>query len=181
MNKAIFLDRDGTINEDVGPLFSPDQLHFIPGTLEALRRLQDKFLLFIVTNQSAIGNKLYRLEDFEQFDDYFRGKLKENGIQIIHTYCCPHTKEENCLCYKPNTFFLKTAARDHDIALDQSYVIGDHPHDVVMGYRAGAKTAYVLTGHGQKHQGELTVKPDLLAHDLHAVAEWILRTHPYDF
>jgi len=174
MNKAIFFDRDGTINEDVGPLFNPDQLHFIPGALEALRRLQDNFLLFIVTNQSAIGNKFFHLEDFEEFDDYFRGKLKENGITIAHTYCCPHAKEEDCLCYKPHTYFLKVAARDYDIAIDQSYVVGDHPHDVEMGYRAGAKTIYVLTGHGQKHQRELAIKPDFLAPDLPAAAEWIL-------
>jgi D-glycero-D-manno-heptose 1,7-bisphosphate phosphatase len=175
VKKAIFLDRDGTINEDVGPLFSPDQLHFIPGALEALRRLQDQFLLFIVTNQSAIGNKLFHLEDFEEFDDYFQGKLKENGITIAHTYCCPHAKEENCLCYKPHTYFLRAAARDYDIALDQSYVIGDHPQDVEMGYQAGAKTVYVLTGHGQKHQGELTIKPDLMALNLYEATNWILR------
>lgn len=175
MQKAIFLDRDGTINEDVGPLFTPDKLHFIPGALESLRRLQEHFLLFIVTNQSAIGSKLFRLEDFEEFDDYFQGRLMENGINITHTYCCPHAKEEDCLCYKPNTYFLKTAVRDYDIALDQSYVIGDHPHDVEMGHRAWARSIYVLTGHGKKHQEELVIKPDFIAHDLNEATEWILK------
>lgn len=175
MQKAIFLDRDGTINEDVGPLFTPDRLHFIPGALDALRRVQEHFLLFIVTNQSAIGNKVFRLEDFEEFDDYFQGRLRKNGIKVTHTYCCPHAKEEDCLCYKPRTYFLKIAERDYGIALDQSYVIGDHPHDVEMGYRVGAKSIYVLSGHGQKHQAELVIKPNLIAYDLNEAIEWILK------
>ncbi len=175
MNRAIFLDRDGTINEDVGPLFIPDKLRFIPGAFEALRSLQERYLLFIVTNQSAIGNKLFHLEEFQEFDKYFQGQLKENGIHITHTYCCPHAKEDGCLCYKPNTYFLQMAMREYNVALNQSYAVGDHPHDVELGCRVGAGTVYLLTGHGRKHQEELTVKPDFIADDLAAAAEWILK------
>lgn len=163
------MDRDGTINEDVGDFCSPDKLKFIPGAIEALKMLQKDFLLFIVTNQSGIGKNMFTEKEFLHFNNYFCSVLKEKGIIIRHIYYCPHTKEEGCICYKPKPYFLRQAAKDDDIDLENSYVLGDHPHDIEMAHNVGAGSVYLLTGHGAKHRQELELcfKPDFIATDIY--------------
>jgi histidinol-phosphate phosphatase family protein len=173
--RAVFLDRDGTINEDVGDFCSQDKLIFIQGAIEALRILQKRFLLFIITNQSGIGKNLFTEEEFLQFSKTYDTLLKSKGIKIKYTYYCPHTKEEDCHCRKPNTYFLKQAERDYDIDLKNSYVIGDHPHDIEMAHNVGARSVYLLTGHGKKHRRELLKEPDFVANDLYEAAVWIIK------
>lgn len=167
MHKAIFLDRDGIINEDVGDFCSLEKLIFIPRAIEALRILQKRFLLFIVTNQSGIGKKVFSEEEFLQFNKYFETLLKDEDVTIKHIYYCPHTKEENCICCKPSQYFLRQAEKDYDIDLVNSYVIGDHPHDIEMSARVGAGSVYLLTGHGKKHKQELSAEPNFIADDLY--------------
>ena len=174
MNKAIFLDRDGTINEDVGDFCSQEKLIFIPGAIEALRILQERFLLFIITNQSGIGKKFFSEEEFTQFNKYFDALLKSEGVGIKHIYYCPHTKEENCLCRKPSAYFLKKAEKDYGIDLRNSFVLGDHPHDIEMAHKVRAGSIYLLTGHGRKHRQELSIKPDFIANDIYEAAIWIV-------
>ena len=177
MNRAIFLDRDGTINEDVGYFCSPDKLKFIPRAIEALRMLQDDFLLFIVTNQSGIGKNIFSKEEFQQFNEYFMALLKNEGINIKCIYYCPHAKEEGCICHKPKPYFLRRAENEYDIDLKGSYVIGDHPHDIEMAHRVGAGSVYLLTGHGTKHKQELgaSPSPDFIANDIYEAAVWIMK------
>ena len=170
MVKAVFLDRDGTINEDVGDLFEPRKLVFIPHAIEGLKLLCKNFRLFIVTNQSGIGRNAFSQKDFFRFDRFFSALLREEGIHIRRTYVCPHIKEEGCVCRKPSPYFLKRAAMDYGIELKKSFVIGDHPHDVEMAHRAGCNSGYLLTGHGKKHQKELGRRPDLVAENLYAAA-----------
>jgi len=124
VHRAIFLDRDGTVNEDAGYICTPDKLVFIPGAIEALRLLQKRFLLFIVTNQSGIGRRIFSEKAFVRFTAYFKSLLAGNGVDIQHTYYCPHTKQEGCRCHKPKPYFLKEAARRFNIDLRRSYVIG---------------------------------------------------------
>lgn len=174
MQRAIFLDRDGTINEDVGDFCSSDRLIFIPNAIEALRILQKKFLLFIITNQSGINKGVFTEKDFMQFNKYFIEFLKKENVEIKKVYYCPHTKGEKCICRKPNPYFLKEAENNYDIDLKNSYVIGDHPHDMEIAHKVKAGSIYVLTGHGKKHIKELPiVKPDLIANDLYEAAVWI--------
>ncbi len=174
MNRAVFLDRDGTINEDVGDFCSKEKLVFIPGSIEALRILQEKFLLFIITNQSGIGKGLFSEEEFLQFNEDFKILLKGEGIKIMQIYYCPHTKEDNCVCRKPKPYFLKKAEKDFYINLEGSFAIGDHPHDVEMASKVRAGTVYLLTGHGKKHKHELSIEPDFIAKDLYEAALWII-------
>jgi histidinol-phosphate phosphatase family protein len=174
INKAVFLDRDGTINEDVGDLYSMDKLIILPNAFEALKILQKHFLLFVVTNQSGIGKKIFSEKQYLEFNRYFHELLKSEGINLNHIYCCPHKKEDNCLCRKPKPYFLMEAKKDYNIDLKNSYVIGDHPHDVDMGHRVGAHSVYVLTGHGKKHMHELIHEPSFVADDLYVAAYWIL-------
>lgn len=174
MPSAIFLDRDGTINEDVGDLFSPDRLVFIPRAIEALKILQQRFILFIVTNQSGIGKNAFSEETFLQFNEYFIQLLNNQGISIKQIFYCPHTKEDNCICRKPNQYFIREAEKRYGIDLRSSYVIGDHPHDAEMAYTVGASSVYLLTGHGKKHLQELTINPNFIANDIFQASLWIM-------
>lgn len=175
MRRAIFIDRDGTINEDVGELFSPDKLIFIPRAIEALEILQQRFILFIVTNQPGIGGNVFSEETFLQFNEYFIGLLNSYGITIKQLFYCPHRKEDNCICRKPNQYFIREAEKRHGTDLQSSFVIGDHPHDAEMAYKVGANSVYLLTGHGKKHLHELTIEPHFIANDIFEASLWIMK------
>ena len=174
VNKAIFLDRDGTINEDIGDLYSPDKLIFIPRAIEALKLLQQRFLLFIITNQSGIRKDVFSKDEFLQFNEYFIRLLNSYGVTIIQVYYCPHRKEENCICRKPNQYFIKETEKRYSVDISRSYVIGDHPHDIEMAYKVGARSVYLLTGHGKKHLEELTIEPNFIADDIFEASLWIM-------
>ncbi|AQQ08760.1 D,D-heptose 1,7-bisphosphate phosphatase [Sedimentisphaera cyanobacteriorum] len=155
MNNAVFLDRDGTIIEDRGHLSSPEDAVFYKNTFEALRRLQERFKLFIITNQSGIGKGLISRNDVEAVNGYVNRVLLESGIKITETYVCPHKNEDFCSCKKPKPYFLRKSEADYDINLMKSYSVGDHPSDYYLAENAGGKGIYLLTGHGLKHRKEL--------------------------
>ncbi len=152
---ALFLDRDGTIIEDRGHIDRIEQVEFYPFAVDALKMLHEKYLLFIVTNQSGISLGEISGEGAAVVNDHVSSVLRSHGITIQQTYCCVHTRDENCPCIKPKPYFIHKADRDYGIDIAASYTIGDHPHDVEFGYAAGAMGLYVLTGHGHKHAGEL--------------------------
>lgn len=152
---AVFLDRDGTIIEDSGYLRDPSDVVFYPGTFKALEKLKDRFLLFIVTNQTGVAKGLITLNDVEQINRRVVAALAERGIELADIYVCPHRRADNCRCIKPKPYFLQRAAERYDIDLSASFTVGDHPHDVQLARNAGAKGIYVLTGHGRKHRAEL--------------------------
>lgn len=170
---AVFLDRDGTIIEDRGHLHSPEQIQFIDGAVAALRRLQDRHLLFVVTHQGGIAQGLITAAQAQAVNDALVRRLAAEGIIIEKVYTCPHAREDGCACIKPNPHSLNQAAEEYGLDLSHSYVIGDHPHDYELGANAGARGIYVLTGHGHKHRDELA--PDaVVADDLSAAAGMIL-------
>ena len=170
---AVFLDRDGTLLEDNGPLRSPMQAAFYPETAPALRRLQQHFRLFIVTNQPAVAEGEPTLDEVSEVNDWVVQWLQERGVEIAAVFCCPHGREDNCTCLKPKPHFLRQAARCHGLDLDRSFVIGDHPHDVELARNAGATGVYVLAGHGLRHRGELR-GDDVVTDNIVAAADWIL-------
>ncbi|RKY30218.1 MAG: hypothetical protein DRP74_07475, partial [Candidatus Omnitrophota bacterium] len=173
LNKAIFLDRDGTINEDVGDLYLPEKLIFIPRAIEALKILQKEFLLFIITNQSGVGKGVFKKEEYSRFNSYFINRLEEFGITIKEVFSCLHAKEERCICCKPNPHFIQQAKKKYGLDISNSYCIGDHPPDIKMAKIAGAHSIFLLTGHGDKHKNELIVQPDCIADNLYLAALWI--------
>ena len=177
MKSAVFLDRDGTINEDAGYICTLDELKFIPRAFDAMRMLQEKHDLFIVTNQSGVARGFFTEEDLVKFQNEFDKILKDEGINIKKTYYCPHLKEDGCKCYKPSTFFMNEAEKEFNIDLNKSFVIGDHPHDIEMAHEAGASSVYLLTGHGQKHKPELEdiKQPNLIADSIYEAAVWIAK------
>ncbi len=159
---AVFLDRDGTLIEDRGHLFDPEQAVFYSETVRALRRLQARFLLFIVTNQNGVSRGILRLEEVNRVNAHILQHLKNEGITIREVYCCSHTREDGCVCLKPKPYFLFQAAQDHSVDLSRSFVVGDHPADVKLAVNAGARGIYVLCGHGRKHRHELDVPCEIV-------------------
>ena len=162
IKKAVFLDRDGTINEDIGDLYNIENLRFIPGAIESLQLLQKRFLLFVITNQSGIGKGNFTESDFLKFNVEYLGILGKENISIKEVYYCPHKKEDNCICHKPKTYFVEKAIKKYELNRNESFVIGDHPSDIEMGIRAQINSVFLLTGHGKKHYKEIQDKPDLL-------------------
>src|SRR4030043_179747 len=154
-NAAIFLDRDGTIIEDAGHLKDPSDVVCFPETFEALRKLQDYFLLFIVTNQTGIAEGKITRKDANRVNSSIVHAFSEKGIKIQDVYTCPHRRLDNCRCIKPKPYFLKRAANLHNLDLERSFTIGDHPHDIQLAKNAGARGIYVLTAHAQNHLAEL--------------------------
>lgn len=171
--KAIFLDRDGTINEDVGYLYKIKDLVLIPGAIEAMKLLQDEFLLFIITNQQGISQKEFSESDFIDFNSSFIKLLEEKGVLITEVYFCPHTKVENCICRKPSAYFIEKAEKDYDLDIKESYIIGDHPSDIETSLNIDINTIYLLSGHGSKHLNQLRLQPDHIAVDLYNAAIWV--------
>jgi D-glycero-D-manno-heptose 1,7-bisphosphate phosphatase len=174
---AIFLDRDGTIIEDRGYLRDPSDITFYPGTFEVLQRLQNRFLFFIVTNQTGVAQGVITIEDVERINRRIVAALSEKGIAVTDVYVCPHRRSDNCVCIKPKPYFLQEAARDYCIDLQRSFVVGDHPHDIQLAKNAGACGIYVLTGHGRKHLIEVAEHREIVAGIVEAAEEIATRCH----
>lgn len=140
MNKAVFLDRDGTINIEKNYLYKKEDFVFLPGVIDALKQLQeDGFLLIVITNQSGIARGYYSEEDFITLNTWMLSTLKKNGINITAVYFCPHLPDAqiekyrtNCECRKPKLGMYKKAIKDYDIDLSQSFAIGDKIRDCAI-------------------------------------------------
>lgn len=133
MNKAVFLDRDGTINIDYGYVYEIDKFKFIPGVIEALKILNDLgYILIIITNQSGIGRKYFTEEQFNKLNNYMLEELKKHNINISKVYYCPHIDSDNCQCRKPKLELFYKAVNEFNIDLTSSYVIGDKERDLSL-------------------------------------------------
>lgn len=158
MNKAVFLDRDGTIIKDRGHLNDIKDIVFYNFTFDCLKELQKEFLLFIITNQPGVAKGFIEADNLNGIHSNILNRMSANGIDIKEIYCCTHRKEDDCSCRKPNTFFINEARDKYSIDLEKSYVIGDHPSDIELAIRIKANGIYLLTGHGQKHYRELSFR-----------------------
>lgn len=153
-NKAIFLDRDGTLNEDPGYLNDPAKLVLLPGVGESLSVLKNDyhFKLIVVSNQSGIARGLISEENVIAINKELNKKLSSFKVQIDAFYYCPFhpefNNEEECVCRKPSPKMIFDAAKDYNIDLSLSYLIGDTVVDVEAGINAKVKTILVKTGKG---------------------------------
>jgi D-glycero-D-manno-heptose 1,7-bisphosphate phosphatase len=148
--KAVFLDRDGTINVGT-PTYeridSLDKVELLPNTLEALSILSKlDYGVFLITNQAGIAEGLITLEEFNEINNKVLELVSTSGIKIIKSYLCPHVQSDNCECRKPKPKLLLEATRDYDVDLANSWMIGDRPSDVMTGLNVGTKTILVKTG-----------------------------------
>lgn len=145
MHKAVFLDRDGTINIDYGYVYKPEDLTLLPGVVEALRTLQKEgYLLIVITNQSGVGRGYFTLEEVNRFNNLLQRTLKEQGVTITDFFTCTHAPEERCNCRKPSPLMVNEAIRKYDINPSQSYMLGDKKSDVECGNNANM-TSYLVT------------------------------------
>ncbi len=176
MNKAVFIDRDGVINKDLhGYVVDPKDFEFLPGSIEALKKLQKiDYKLIIVTNQSGIGKGLYTKDDLIAVHNYMLSLLKREGIKLDAIYYCPHSPEENCNCRKPATGMLERAVKDFNIDPTSSFMIGDKTSDIKAGKDMKCYTFLVLTGHGGK-EGTCDTKPDEIVDNFLEATKKILK------
>jgi D-glycero-D-manno-heptose 1,7-bisphosphate phosphatase len=173
---AVFLDRDGTLIEEVNYLARVEDLRIFPYSAEAIRILKNLgFLMVVVTNQSGIGRGVYDVAAMQTIHDEIQ---KELAGDIDAFYFCPHTPEEGCRCRKPNTGMIQAACREHSIDIETSWMIGDKDIDVEVGRNAGLSTLLVLTGYGLEHQRSLKVQPDKIVSDLLEAAYHVRASTP---
>ena len=152
MNRAVFLDRDGTIIEEKEYLRDPDQVVVFPGAAQALKRLQGAgFKLVIVTNQSGIGRGYYTVEDMHRVNTRLVAELKPYGVRFEKIYFAPEAPEQPSRGRKPSPQFLFDARDEFGLDLSQSYMIGDKLTDLECGWNAGVKQSILVrTGYGAK-------------------------------
>jgi len=174
VKRAVFLDRDGTINIEKEYLYKKEDFEFITGAPEAIRLLnQAGFMVVVVTNQSGVARGYYTEDDVENLHRHIARELKEAGAHVDAWLYCPHHPSGRgsyalpCDCRKPLPGMLQEAARRYDIDLENSIMIGDKLADVEAGQAAGCRTILVRTGYGageEQHTGpQTTVCDDLLS------------------
>ncbi|MDR3672494.1 MAG: HAD family hydrolase [Holophaga sp.] len=176
---AVFLDRDGTLNEEVGYLCRPEDVVLVPGAAQALARLNARGIpVLVVTNQAGIGQGKYGWADFEAVMARIAVLLAEAGAHLDGVYAAPHHpkglgayRHPDHPDRKPNPGMLLRAAQEHGIDLARSWMIGDKDLDLAAGRNAGCRVALVRTGYGSQVDPALA---DLVAADLAAAVEGIL-------
>lgn len=182
MAKAVFLDRDGTIIEDSGYPHERDKIRFLSRASEGIALLnRNGFKVIIVTNQAGVARGYFTEETVQEINRYIQECLARAGARIDMIYYCPHHVEGvieeyrvDCHCRKPNPGMIEQAARDFEIDLAGSFVVGDHLSDVQAGRRAGCRTV-LLSEEGRLEMGKPgDLFADHVARDLYEAAEWVL-------
>jgi D-glycero-D-manno-heptose 1,7-bisphosphate phosphatase len=183
--RAVFLDRDGNINRDVGYPNSYDIIEIYPYSFEAVRKLnQAGFLAVIITNQSGIGRGLIQEENLLDIHARMQADFEQQRAHIDGVYYCPHYLDSShpeygrdCTCRKPRPGMGLQAVRDFGIDPALSYMIGDKVEDIQFGLNLGATPILVLTGYGEKSREKLAVlgiEPAYIAPTLLDAVNWIL-------
>lgn len=172
--KAVFIDRDGTINYEKEYVFRIEDFDVIPGALEALKMLTERGIaIYVVTNQAGIAKGYYSEEQFHVLTDYMLNYFREKGIVVEEVLYCPHHPEglvpeytKMCECRKPNTLLIESTIKAKKYSIDEVALIGDKNSDIDAGRKLGLTTYLVLTGYGSIHQENTKakyIKPDLLS------------------
>jgi D-glycero-D-manno-heptose 1,7-bisphosphate phosphatase len=180
LRAAVFLDRDGTIAEEVGYLNHVSRFRMFPFAATAIRRLNDaNYPAIVVTNQSGVGRSYFPESLVHDVHDLMTRQLAKEGAHIDALYYCPHKGGDACSCRKPRPGMLERAAREHGLDLRRSFVVGDRHGDIELAHRVGARAVLVRTGYGQGeiqwHSANWPSPPDFIADDLTDAADWILR------
>jgi len=178
MNRAVFLDRDGTLIEDKDYLHRPEEVSIFPGAGAALRRMQEAgFKLFIVTNQSGIGRGYFSFKDVELVHHHVVRAFAKHGVRFHKFYIDPEAPGQPSRGRKPSPQFLFDARDEYGVSLEESYVIGDKLIDLECGWNAGVKKCLLVrTGYGAEVEREnaFALANAVVIDDLAAGADWIL-------
>ena len=182
MKKAIFLDRDGTINVEKDYIYKSEDLVFEEGTIEALKTFKNlEYILIVVSNQSGIARGYFTEEDLNIFNNNMNEILKKNGVEITEFYCCPHHPDgigkykKNCECRKPNNKMIEDAIKKYNIDREKSYMIGDKTSDIGAGLKSNLKTVLVKTGYGLKDMEKIDKNETLVCENLKDFSEILKR------
>ncbi len=181
-NLAVFLDRDGTLNEDPGYINDPEKVALFPHTGDALALLKKYgFLLIVISNQSGIARGLMTSKDVEAVNEKINNLLSEKKVKIDAFYFCPahpdYSSEIDCECRKPSPKMLIEATKEFNVDLENSYFIGDTIADIQCGKNAGIKTILVRTGKGEESISILqkeNIIPTFVADNLLNASNFIL-------
>lgn len=183
-NIAVFIDRDGTINEEVDYLNDMAQLHIFPYAASSIALLNKGGIkAVVITNQAGVARGHLSEEFLFKLHNKIKEEFSANGAYLDGIYYCPHHPQfgderyrKVCECRKPNIGMLKTASADLHINIFKSYVIGDKLTDIELAHNAGCKGVLVLTGYGKLEQGQIKKNniPHYIAGDLAVAVEWIL-------
>ena len=187
---AVFIDRDGTISEEVGYVNHPKRLRLLPRSAEAIRRLNAAGVAaVVVTNQAGVARGYFSEDVLHAANSALAAQLKDAGAYLDGIYVCPHHPTEgrppfraDCDCRKPKPGLLHRAAADIALDLLASTVVGDRASDLAVAPAVGARSVLVLTGYGlgewEYQRARFPVPPDHVAPDLLAAVDWILGTRP---
>ena len=182
MKKAIFLDRDGTINVEKDYIYKSEDLVFEEGTIEALKTFKNlEYILIVISNQSGIARGYFTEEDLNIFNNNMNEILKKNGVEITEFYCCPHHPDgigeykKVCECRKPNNKMIEDAIKKYNIAREKSYMIGDKTSDIGAGLKSNLKTVLVKTGYGLKDMEKIDKNETLVCENLKDFSEILKR------
>lgn len=181
LRSALFLDRDGVINEDhVDYVKSWEEFRFIKGVCKALREIHQAGVpVVVITNQSIIGRGMVTEADLSVIHDRMLKGVKKTGGTILKIYYCPHHPDDHCTCRKPRIGLLKRAAKELDLDLKKCLFVGDTLKDMRAGNRAGCRTVLVQTGQGEESlkkilTGKTRSKPDWVCESLAAATPLVL-------
>ena len=189
MNKAVFLDRDGVIIKDVSLLTVPDAIFILNSVPDALNKLKKSgFILIVVSNQTVVARGLATENHVKEINSEIERKIDElGGPNFDKIYFCPHHPNaslpeyrKKCECRKPRTGMFSQAAKDHNIDLNSSFMIGDRITDIIAGKNAGCKTILLETGmHKEKtivtvDKIDDTIQADYICDNLLTAAKWII-------
>lgn len=179
-NKAVFVDRDGTINVDGPYLSDPDKFMMYPGVGEGIKELKENgFKIIVITNQSGIARGYFTENDLAEIHAKMKREFKKFNVELDGIYYCPHHPDDDCNCRKPKTGLFDKAIKEHDIDVKKSYMLGDKDLDVVAGRNAGTKTILIpipgITGDSVIEKNKNDLCPDYIARDFTDAIEWILK------
>jgi D-glycero-D-manno-heptose 1,7-bisphosphate phosphatase len=184
LNRAVFLDRDGTLVQEMEYLSRPDQVVLLPGVGRALRGLHEAgFKLFIVSNQSGVGRGFFTLADVDRVHARLADQLAAEGVRFDKIYVAPEAPGAPGRGRKPLPQFLFDARDEFQLDLTQSYFIGDKLSDLQCGWNAGVKRSILVrTGYGRELEGKDDggLAAAIIVDDLAAAAAWILQTEAAD-
>ena len=181
--RAVFLDRDGTICEEMGYLNHISRFRMYPFAAAAIRRLNQAGLpVIVVTNQSGVARGIFPESLVHQVHEKMIAELAAAGARVEGVYFCPHRSEDACGCRKPHPGMLERAAREHALELAGSCVVGDRYDDLEMAERIGGRGILVLTGYGrgeyELHRASWPKQPGRVVEDLSAAVNLILEELP---
>lgn len=170
--KAVFFDRDGTINlNKQGYIYRIEDFEFVPSVFRVLRKIKENgYKIIIITNQSGIGRGYFKEKDLLTLHKWMAGAFKREGIDIDGIYYCPHKPEQGCTCRKPEIGMIEQAVRDFHLSLNDSWMVGDGEADVALGREVNTKTIKI----GKKLSRGAKIAPHYYAGDLLDVSKIIL-------